>query len=401
MARLITWGFEWGNPDADCSLNVAGQAASTLAARTGTYGMRWSSAATLVSALLLGATSRTYYLRVYVRFSANPSVKSDIIGVINTAGAASGTIRVALNTDGTVQLEVPDETLIGSASAALTANTWYRIELMVRANTGANDDHAELRIDGTTIASTTTANWGTTAPNRWSFGNSAQNPGVNIDFDDGALNDDQGSLQNSWPGEGNVLLLIPTADAQVGSWTGGAGGTTNLFAAIDNKPPTGTASETDSTQIENGDTSPDNSTDEYRITMQSYSTSGVPGGSTVNVAQTVTVHGEDVSTGTKTGSVLLASNPTQSAADTFTFGDDVGALGTFPATWKVKNGAGQDASGVTLGTAPVVHLRKTDTGNRVASACAVGIYADYTVPSGPAASLILPNRSQNRLVRQR
>src|SRR5213079_3376565 len=67
------------------------------------------------------------------------------------------------------------------------------------------------------------------------------NPGASkvLNIDDVAINDISGTTQTSWPGEGNIVLLKPTSDNQIGSWTGGAGGTTNLWDAVNNTPPVG------------------------------------------------------------------------------------------------------------------------------------------------------------------
>lgn len=391
MARLGTLGFEWGDSRADLLPSGGANSASVSAVRSGTYGARPGASAISWNIPGTTALARTYYLRSYFRKSGNPSVDYDLLTGW-TAGSTAETPYAVLKTDGTVVLEAPKGTTVGSASSVLNNDTWYRVELSFQFNSGANDDHAALQIDGVAIASTTTYAGPTVVPNRIVIGEAVAT-GVNIDFDDLALNDATGATHNSWPGAtSGVLLLVPTADAQVGIWTGGALGTTNLWEAINNKPPTGTATETDLTQIENTDGSPDNATDEYRITMQSYTAAGVPTGATVDVAHSLIWHGEDVATGVKTGSVLIASNPTQATADTFTFGEDIGALGTFTTNWRPKIGEAQSGAGVTIGTAPVVHLRKTDTGTRVASVCAVGIYVEYTA-AGPAASLLYPPRS--------
>jgi len=198
-----------------------------------------------------------------------------------------------------------------------------------------------------------------------------------MDFDDWATNDNNGADQNSWPGAGSVVLCKPISDSQDGSWTGGAGGTgIDLSLAVSSTPPVGTAAETNTTQIESVDSSGDNATDEYRANLTTYTDAGIGASDTINVLHPLINHGEDVSTGTKTGSFGLQSNPSQTYA-TFTFGDDVGGLGTFPTNWRTKLSSPVYSPSVTKGSSPVLAVRKTDTGTRVASVDFMGLNVEY------------------------
>lgn len=168
-------------------------------------------------------------------------------------------------------------------------------------------------------------------------------------------------------GDLRCATLTPTSDIQRGSWTGGAGGTTNLWDAVNNLPPIGTATETNLTQIESADGSGNNTTDEYVAGFPAWNSS-LP-----NVASLIEVRcyiqtGEDVSTGAKTGSFAITQNPNQGAYTTITqFGPAAGgALGTHPTNWMPYQSV-VDASAVDVTTAPRIAVRKTDTGTRVAS----------------------------------
>lgn len=384
MARLRTWGAEWNQVQGDGidlgSPPTAGVTVQSSVVRSGTYAYaltsNGSTAAKIYFASFSGATATHYFVRSYVRWTGNPSRDFRVLGIETAANADVGSVY--LKTNGTLELRV-GANVIGTAASGLSADTWYRVELRSFINGAAGaDDYIEFHLDGSQVAIDAARAITTAAPTLVVSGDTTTTSlSATVYLDDLAINDDSGASQNSWPGNGNVLLLVPTADAQRGSWTGGAGGTTNLWDAVNNKPPTGTASETDSTQIESADSSGNNSTDEYRATMQTYTAAGASG--SLVVGQTLLWHGEDAATGTKTGSVLVASNPTQGAADTFTFGDNVGALGTFPTNWRFKYGAALDISGATAGTAPVIHLRKTDAVTTVGSVTALGFYFEYAV----------------------
>lgn len=403
MARLRTVGWEAAAASATDAGSIEGLFQGTGAAidtgtvRTGTRSCKVNSGASndlsqcnLTLTAAEQALGRGYYLRVYLNMPGAPTSECPILGLFGTGGFV-----VTMTTAGALKLQSVDDsqvrTNIGSASGALTAGQWYRVELFANTGSGATDA-AELRLDGNTVASGSSLSVTDTTIATCVIGFVLVTPGANtvLYFDDLALNDDQGSSQNSWPGAGRVILLKPTADSQVGSWTGGSGGTSNLWQAVSNIPPAGTASETNTTQIESADSSGDNSTDEYRATLTDYATAGLTSADTITVVQAVIEHGEDVATQSKTGSVALFSNPAQGSADTFTFGNDVGALGTWPSNWRTRWGTAQASPSVTLGTSPVIALRKTDGTTRVASVDFVGLMVEYiaaTAPFPPAGPL--------------
>jgi hypothetical protein len=253
----------------------------------------------------------------------------------------------------------------------------------------------EFYLDGVLVSTNTSQNLNATALNRFEVGTSTS-PGASwvMYFDDVALNDDQGASQNSYPGNGKIVLLSPTADSQRGTFTGGAGGTTNLWDAVNNTPPTGlvSASATNTSQIESADTAGNTSTAEYRATLTTYTAAGVTG--TVTLVHPGAWHGEDIATGTKTGSVGVLSNPAGSLT-TFTYGADLGAIGSWDVNWEWTFAAAIVSPTVTLGTAPVMNIRKTDAGSAVASVCFMGMYVEF-VPAA-AGSLVFTSRRRDRL----
>lgn len=321
-------------------------------------------------------TGRSYFFRCYVNIPANPSAQVQIMEIDNNTHLA---FTVKLTTSGTLLLW--DEVAgvqVGSASAALALNTWHLVELRTLIGTGAIDE-GELRLNGAQVAVTTTANVGNIAPFsfRWGW---IQAPGANkvIYFDDVAINDDQGTNQNTWPGEGKVVLLLPISDnARDTLWTGGSGGTTNLFDAVDNTPPTGTATETNTTQIEHAGGAA-GTTDRYDANMTTYATAGIASGDTINAIYFIEVDGEDIATGSKLLNFEVLSNPAIASPGDVTAGDNVGALATYPLNWVARRSSPVYNPSVTVGTSPVMRVRRPETASRVASVCFMGMYVDYT-----------------------
>ena len=385
VSRLIEYGFETqsanigSGPGTGLDGGLLSSAFSTAAARSGTYGFIALSGGNIAfgPAITSPVTARDYYFRTYMRIHVMPdwTASKHVMAISN---ALNGEILYAsLNTDGTMFLDTGGGSPIGSTSGPLALDTWYRIELRVRINTSTNDDQGELQINGVSIASSTTLDLGTSAPSFvWvGMGNSSQTNATagELHFDDIAYNDNQGSAQNSWPGDGSIVLMLPVSDNNRGVWTAGGGGTANLFDAINNIPAAGlaAASETNSSQIK--DTASGSSNADFNL--NSYLTTGLGPNATVNAVQLIAAVGSE-QTSADTGSMLIVSNPTQSVADTFNF-NQASAVGTYATGWATVRGAPQTAA-PTLGTAPVVRVSKTQSQARTADVCFLGLYVDYS-----------------------
>lgn len=322
-------------------------------------------------------------MRCYIQVASRPATTArSILGSTVTASC----INIRLNPSGTLAVFV-GSTLQGTSTTALTDTTrWYRIEWWNLAGTAV----PILRIDGVNEVT----------------GNPTNASGAEICGCDDTVADaftvyyDDYAIDNTtWPGAGSVVLSVPISDNARGGWTAGAGGTTNLWDAVNNTPPIGVAaaSATNTSQIKNAVSS---TTDNCDFNMQSYTTAGVPAGSTINHVQAFCVHGEQVGTATKAGALLIVSNPVQSAEDVFTaYGGDLGAEGTYPTNWSLMSGGNQAAPSVTLGTSPVVRVGKRTATTRVTDICFVGLYIDYTPPaaaSAPIPGILSVRQSVNR-----
>lgn len=325
-----------------------------------------------------GAWTRCYFYFA----SALPSADCQIMQFLN--GSSAPLISARLTSAGKLQLwnETGTPAQIGSDSAAtLVADTWYRIELKDHSVAGASDS-VELRLGGVSVASATLSLSDLDAVDIQVGWVSAPGASRVCYVDDLGSNDNTGSDQTSWPGDGKVVLLLPISDAQVGSWTGGAGGTTNLWEAINNTPPVGTDSQTDTSQIENvvseGGTS-------YIANMATYSSAGITLDDTITVVQLMVDCAEDSATGTKLGTQKIASNPTAGTALFMQFGSVIsgGALGVWPVLWGINPALpGVDGNliyspSVTLGTSPTVEIDRTSSGATIASVDFVGLYVEY------------------------
>jgi hypothetical protein len=209
MARLWSAGAELGSATASVEFQSCSGAVQSTTKRSGTYAVRFNPSAAeqnMVQPYRGADTQEAVYVRAYLRIASGPSAT---IYVISLVGLSAGThrVQVRLNSNRELQLwNFEDSAQIGSLSAALSLDTWYRIELMLDTTTLASSA-VEAKIDGTTFASGTINL--TAAAARMAFGGNTSTH--DIYMDDFAVNDSSGTAQNSWPGEGSIVHLKPNA----------------------------------------------------------------------------------------------------------------------------------------------------------------------------------------------
>lgn len=401
MARLLTSGAEIGyatnvgggagpRPDGQLSALNGVITAQSAIVRSGSFAWKFDSTAGNLSAFIsfydslatAFASGTTAFLRVYIQLAQIPTTDVDII--------TFGNSRARITSAGTLVLWNNNLShQVGSPSSALSLNTWYRVELSLLFQSAANDT-AELRLDGSTVATITEAFTTTLTSADFSIGwITAPGTSIVMYMDDLAINDSTGANQNTWPGDGKIVLLKPTADSAVGSgWTDSAASATGLSASVDNEPPTGIADTTANGghQIRNASSA----TASYDAILTSYSAAGIGGADVIKVLTPLINTGAPVVTSAKTGSVGVVSNPTianiafvngATAAANFWSGN---AAGTFPTGWKWEKGTVTYNPSVTVGTAPVMRVTITGgTTTRIAMVDFMGVYVEY-VPSGTA-----------------
>ena len=389
MARLVTSGLEisltGGSTGLDPQQSTGTVTRDTVIFRSGSRSLKCVDSTSFSIISQFPGPPTDIYFRGYWYFSdATPG--NDLTFVKETGNSSIVVCNLQLLTTGVLRLQNgAADTTIATGATVLQDNTWYRIEIFIGLVVG--NDNYEVRIDGVTEFSGSAALTVATSIQGINVGNVAGTVTLNTYLDDIAINDNSGANQTSWPGSGKVVLCKPVSDVQDGSWTAGAGGTGDLSLAITNTPPVGSATPTNTSQIRNTDASGDNATDEYRANLTTYSNAGIVAADTITLLHPVINDGQEVATGTKTGSFGLQSNPSQTYL-AFTYCDDVGASGTFPTNWRWHRGTVEYAPSVTLASNPVMAVRKTDTGTRMAWVDGLFMYVEYVpfagIPRHPA-----------------
>lgn len=118
-----------------------------------------------------------------------------------------------------------------------------------------------------------------------------------------------------------------------------------------------------------------NATDTYDANMESYTTAGIPSGSTIKLVQGLTSGGNSTATA-RTMGMAVQSNPTVAEATASTSG----VAAAWTSNWLPFRGTVAYAPSVTLGTSPVIRLRKGTASTDIMMFSALGLYVDFLAP---------------------
>jgi hypothetical protein len=365
MARILYCGFEVDNegydrPDPVELYRVTNVSFSSSVVRSGGYSLFIVSNSGEVNTVIFTNPTQSAFYRIYVRPSSLPTINKGLVGVTG--------VNITWRTDGRLEYR-SSGVLIGTSTTALTdTSKWYRVEW--RTLNGTNVP--VLRIDGNNEVIGSPSGWTYTGV----LGSSSGSGTYAAYFDDYAVDD------SDWVGDSKLALLTPVSDNSRTNWVAGVGGTTNLYLAV--QPPPGgvvSASETNTTNIESASNT---GTANYIANLATYASAGITAADTIQNVQAVILHGEDVATGTKTGSVELTSNPV-AGPTAFTFGNDSGGHGIYDSStslWKTAR-LNVAAPTVNVNNAPLMRLIKTDATTRTGCVCFMGLWVEYTPSSGP------------------
>jgi hypothetical protein len=231
MTRIWTEGFEMR----DVVGYTTTGAASTTQKRSGG-----------ASIVLTGGQTLTYSVsdlaEAYIRFGiywSGDSTTSTFRLQFRHGTTVLDELRIDLNTDGFVDLIV-DTTLQDTGVLAISESQWYLIELRVKIDDAAGI--LDAKVDGVPDATFS----GDTKPgadahfdNIYFYNNSSTGglpfTNTSIYLDDIALNDTAGGVDNSWCGDGKIIVILPNGTV-TNQLTGSDGDTTNNHLLVDEVP---------------------------------------------------------------------------------------------------------------------------------------------------------------------
>lgn len=253
MTRLVTCGFETGDPS-EAGTSVIGSNGTITAVSTApvpraagycakvTYTAVGNWAATYKS-FPLGSAKTEVWMRFAFLAHALGTSEVTVVQLNDSAATNQATLGYTAS-DGLLRI-YRGLTLVATASASFSQDTWHVIELrwqILTSTTGA----AEVWLDGTRVVNFSGDTSQTTNLNMQSVnvGNAAQTSatgltvnGTYVAFDDLAINDTAGSVNNGRPGDGRVLLLLPTGAGSSTALTRGGTDTGANYSQVNELPP--------------------------------------------------------------------------------------------------------------------------------------------------------------------
>lgn len=230
MARLLTEGFEAGGTFphiAYTNLSIS------TTKRSGSYAAQsQSSSAFKYFELSIPATTELY-IRCGVRID---SLASGGIGAIKLL---NGTTVLDQITFAIVGVQYPSllvsTSVVATSTTPLVSNTWHLFEAHLKVD---NAGVFELKQDGIqtiTYSGDTQPGLATTI-DKIQFGCSGFEI---VQIDDIAINDITGAVDNSWIGDGHVIMLKPDANGDSSQLTGSDGNSTDNYLLVDDVPSDG------------------------------------------------------------------------------------------------------------------------------------------------------------------
>ncbi len=232
MARLFSSGFEMQSAVAGIEWDAVYQGSGAFTIETATYFRSGLAAGKFTTTASAGysyackqipelASGRTYYFKFNLYIGAKPDNYSTIFAF---GTSAAGYFICRMTSTGALEMWHTSGAgaKIGNTSSALNTGQWYRIEVSYVYSTQV----VTAKIDGGTpfCNNATTSNLG---GNYVQFGAGMSPPdtgnGAIFYFDDIAINDDQGSYQNTWIGDTKIIHILPDSAGDNTQWTPSAG----------------------------------------------------------------------------------------------------------------------------------------------------------------------------------
>lgn len=331
---------------------------------------------------------RSYFFRQAIRFAGSvaPNINLNLMQAFATTTGTVVQINMKETTGEIVVFSNKEAKNLAATAFVPTINTWYLFELKVLVPTAGKGkvkfiirsdagvviyESAEFEVElGNLVLTSLSGGHITSAETK-----------VTVLLDDWAVNDSTGEAQNGFPGNGKIVFLKPVTDKAHTGFTGGAGGTTNLWDALNNTPPVGKklAEATDAGQVKSPN---NNSTDNIEVELAAYGTPVAEGGGGIGAADVVKValailRGGQNSTTARGMAVQMMSNPAIAESAQGTAGATAEADPTGWTTMAITNAATAYSPAVTRLTKPVLRLRRSVASVDTMMADLAGLYVEY------------------------
>lgn len=304
MARIFTEGFEMGDLLGLSSINGGAIIkTSSPAPRSGVYCLYCSDITANVTIDIDDKTE--LYFRAGVRcVSVDTGSTTILFGAYNST---TPLIRINMTTL-SLSLQVGTATT-GTAFYTINQSVWYLLEVYVKIHD--TEGVVTVKLDGIEVYSFS----GDTKPGADTTINNIvlgqKTSAVNYPaFDDIAINDTTGSVDNSWCGDGRIIALKTNASGDITNLTNSAGTQVNNYTYVDDIPADG------DTTFVYGDS--ENEYDLYGFENPSIPVNNIP--------KMVWVEGRAKTTGSGTGRMVIKSSGSEITSGSMALGYEYGVL---------------------------------------------------------------------------
>lgn len=234
MARIFMTGLEAGSLNVFSAVN-SGAEVSTTQKRTGNYSLSIPSASDNATIAIPGSPSEIYMRMGLYMTGGNSSYSRVFLRLMDTSDLTLITCYVDYNTMRIViKRGTYSGTTLGTSTTVISPDMWYLLELHVVISDSSGV--AQLKIDGNLDinASSVDTKPGTIS-NIGSIIIGAYGSYVLYGyFDDIAINDTTGSVNNSWIGQGGIYALTPNGAGTSTQLTPSSGAN---YTCVDDIPP--------------------------------------------------------------------------------------------------------------------------------------------------------------------
>lgn len=243
MARIWDCGFELQSATGDIEYH-ANISTPVLSSTTVRSGARSLEIVSLASGLANGvrnnpfsAATGPFFYRQYLNIATMPGAENRIIYLNDSDNQTTPMVWLTLDNGGVLRLYDQDAQITGTTT--LSTGVWYRVEIEYDRSGVAGAHVVRARVDGTEFAGSATRDISANV-SFWGLGgnlNGEANTTGNWFFDDLAVNSSAGSLENTYPGEGEEIHLYPNAAGDNAQWTRGGTNSGANWSQVEEFPP--------------------------------------------------------------------------------------------------------------------------------------------------------------------
>ncbi|HEY1292927.1 MAG TPA: hypothetical protein VGJ60_07610 [Chloroflexota bacterium] len=248
MARLLTTGYETGDVnEAGITVNNS-NATSTVVSntpspRSGAYCLKVAAATTIGNTgyknFVLPARTELWVRFAFLTHPSTGTLSEYPFAQLTDASAAVQTYLSYNPPDGLLRVYGP--ALLGTSTVSFPIDTWHLIEWRTQLLTTSTGT-TELWLDGARVVNFSGDNSATATLNLaglklGGLGNPGTGGSVYHGFDDIAINDTNGTVNNGRPGDGRIVLLVPNGAGSVTTLSRGGTDTGANWSQENELPP--------------------------------------------------------------------------------------------------------------------------------------------------------------------